>query len=131
LGSEKTRTHLADLSAILKNYKELQLIIYAHPREWKFYENSATALQAHYQNQFPDLNFQLNDPSRPSNTNLDEVYLGICFMTTLIFERMQARRKSIIAYFQEKNFPQKKQFDYLKIVENKSELENEIRSAYA
>jgi hypothetical protein len=121
---------LNDLDKILSKRKEIKLIIYPHPREKAFFKNSEIDLYNYYHKFLPTANFEISNNAQPSNLLFDDVYIAICYMTTLIFERMHAKRKSVIAYFKEKDFPLKNKFDYLEIVTSESELQKVIDLNY-
>ncbi|MGZ3885085.1 MAG: hypothetical protein ACXVPQ_02285 [Bacteroidia bacterium] len=121
---------LADLAEILHGSGMPKLVIYPHPREWSYYDHSEAALREHYQKLIPGISFTLQKPGTPTNELFDEVYLAVCYMTTVIFERAHAKRKSVIAYFQEPGFPLVKSAGHLHMVSDKKELEDIIRSAY-
>lgn len=121
---------LSDLDAILKEKKELSLIVYPHPREWDYARKNNMDLFDHYRTLIPSASFRLQEPGVAGNTLFDDTYVAVCYMTTLIFERAHAGRRSVIAYYKEKGFPLAKSSGALMIVGDKSELRQAIATAY-
>jgi hypothetical protein len=122
---------LSDLNLILSKKTQIELIIYPHPREVKYYNNSFADLHQHYKQTLPDINFQINTSGKQTNKLFNETYLSICFMTTTIFERLHAKRMSAIVYFKENIFPVEFVSDYLKFISTTDELEKYIQKVYS
>lgn len=120
---------LADLNTILAGRSDIELVVYPHPRERAFCETES-GLHQHYRNYLPDISFSIHQGTQPSNTLFDDVYLAVCYMTTLIFERAHAGRKSAIAYFRETDFPLARHFSHLEFTENREELRHLIERTY-
>jgi len=121
---------LNDLNTILSKKKEISLIIYPHPREREFFNNSESELHDYYKKALPSITFKINPVNKPANMLFDDVYLAVCYMTTLIFERVHAKRRSVIAYFKEKDFPLKNNLESLSIVKDIDELQRTIEMTY-
>ncbi len=121
---------LKDLAVILQKRKEIELIIYPHPREWIHFSGSEKEMRKFYSGFLGDTTFKINAAGKPTNLIFDEVYVAICYMTTVIFERMHAGRKSAFVYFKEKGFPVKQDTKQLSIINNEAELEEFILSCY-
>lgn len=121
---------LKDLNAILPKAKHIELIIYPHPREVSYFNGSEEELKAFYRSLLPDIHYTIKLSGKPTNQLFDECYLAICFMTTTIFERMHAKRKSAVVYFKERIFPVNFVSGYLNFVLNKQELKELIQKNY-
>lgn len=121
---------LNDLNTILSNKKEINLIIYPHPREREFFNNSESELYNYYKKALPSITFKINQVNKPANMLFDDVYLAVCYMTTLIFERVHAKRKSVIAYFKEEDFPLNNNIENLSVVKDINELQRTIEMTY-
>ncbi len=121
---------LEDLAIILRKRKDIELIIYPHPREWINFSGSEVEMRKFYSSFLGDTAFKINATGKSTNLIFDEVYIAICYMTTVIFERMHAGRKSAFVYFKEKGFPVKKDIKKLSIINNEVEFEEFIMSCY-
>ena len=124
------RKILMDLNAIIREAKYIKLIIYPHPREANYFKGSREELIAFYRNMLPDIDFDINFSGEPTNKLFDECYLAVCFMSTSIFERLHAKRKSAVAYFKEHIFPVHFVSEYLNFVSNEQELAQLIYKNY-
>jgi hypothetical protein len=121
---------LKDLATVLRKRKDIELIIYPHPREWVNFSGSEVEMRKFYSGFLGDTNFNISAAGKPTNLIFDEVYLAVCYMTTVIFERMHAGRKSAFVYFKENGFPVKKGIKNLSIINNEVELEELVLSSY-
>jgi hypothetical protein len=121
---------LTDLNIILAKKNQVQLIIYPHPRERKYFSDSLASLHDFYKKLLPDINFSISNSQQPTNTLFNETYLSVCFMTTSIFERLHAKRMSAIVYFKESIFPVNFYSEYLKFISSEAELEKLIDQVY-
>jgi hypothetical protein len=119
---------LVDLNEILKQQKHICLIIYPHPRELEYC--SLSELRSYYQKKLPDIQFEINNSDTFSNLLFNETYLSICFISTLIFERLYAKRKSALIYYKEEHFPLPYKSDFLSFIFNKTEFEKLIVDTY-
>lgn len=121
---------LKDLDAILSKAKHIELIIYPHPRELRYFDGSQVELEGFYKKLLPGTDFTINFSGKPTSRLFDESYLAICFMTTSIFERVHAKRKSAVVYFKEHIFPVAFVSRYLSFLSTKQELEQLIHENY-
>ncbi len=121
---------LKDLNNILKKYKQIELIIYPHPREVSFFNKQEGDIVEFYKKLLPDINFRVNLSGMRTNNLFNEAYLSICFMTTTIFERLHAKRRSAIIYFKEDIFPGNFSSDYLYFISTEQELDHLIQNTY-
>ncbi len=119
---------LTDLNEILAENKHISLVIYPHPRELEYY--NLTELTNYYAEKLPNTKFQINSPNTHSNMLFNETYLSICFISTLIFERFYAKRKSALVYYKEEHFPLPYKSDFLSFVFNKSEFTKLITDTF-
>lgn len=119
---------LTDLNEILKDEKHISLVIYPHPREL---ENcKGEELRNYYVEKLPDVKFEINNTNIASNQLFNETYLSICFISTLIFERLYAKRKSAIIYYKEDCFPLPYKSDFLAFVQNKTDFKKLIKQTF-
>jgi molybdopterin synthase catalytic subunit len=119
---------LTDLNEILKDEKHISLVIYPHPREL---ENcKGEELRNYYVEKLPDVKFEINNTNIASNQLFNETYLSICFISTLIFERFYAKRKSAIIYYKEDCFPLPYKSDFLAFVQNKTDFKKLIKETF-
>ncbi len=121
---------LISLNAILRKHYQLNLIIYPHPREFKYYNNSISELTKHYNVFLKDISFTINSNNTNSNKLFDDCYVALCFFTTLIFERSFAKRNSAIVYFKDNHFPLANKDSWLSIINTKEDLENYLILKY-
>jgi len=121
---------LKDLNTILSKTKHVELIIYPHPRELRYFSDSQEELKAFYEKMLPDADFTINFSGMSTGKLFDECYLAICFMTTTIFERLHAKRKSAIVYFKENIFPVNFSSEYLHFISTEQELDQLIQNTY-
>ena len=123
-------TILKDLNDILKTNRHINLIVYPHPREAKYFDNNKQKLFEFYKSKLPDIDFEMNTSEKPSNQLFNETYLSICYMTTIIFERLHSRRKSAIIYFKEEFFPLEFNSNFLSFIKDKKSLNDLIVETY-
>ena len=123
-------TILKDLNDILKVNSHINLIIYPHPREVKYFDNNHHKLVEFYKSKLPDIDFEINTSQKPSNQLFNETYLSICYMSTIIFERLYSRRKAAIVYFKEDFFPLEFNSNFLSFIKDKKSLNNLIVKTY-
>jgi hypothetical protein len=121
---------LKDIDDCLSKYNELELIIYPHPREKVYFDHSIKLLQQHYLKFLPNCKFTIKTENILTNEFFNECYLAICFISTVIFERVHAKRQSVLMYQNEKEFPLKNNVDYLHFINNKDELKTIIKKCY-
>jgi hypothetical protein len=124
------RKILGDLNTILAGARHISLVVYPHPRELRYFEGSKEELNDFYKNMLPDIDFAINFSGKPTGQLFDECYLAICFMSTSIFERLHAKRKSAVIYFKEHIFPVPFVSRYLSFLSGKQELEHLINENY-
>ena len=121
---------LNDIDDCLSEYKELELIIYPHPREKVFFDHSIELLQQHYLKFLPNCKFTIKTENILTDEFFNECYLAICFISTVMFERVHAKRQSVLMYQNEKEFPLKNTVDYLHFINSKDELKTIIKKCY-
>lgn len=121
---------LKDIDECLSEYKDLELIIYPHPREKTFFNFSYKYLYEYYLKFLPNCKFSIKIDDIITNEFFNECYLAICFISTVIFERVHAKRESVLMYQNEKEFPLKNNVDYLHFINSKDELNTIIKKCY-
>jgi hypothetical protein len=121
---------LKDMDDCLSEYKDLELIIYPHPREKAFFNFSYKHLYEYYLKFLPNCKFSIKIDDIITNEFFNECYLAICFISTVIFERVHAKRQSVLMYQNEKEFPLKNNVDYLHFINSKEELNTIIKKCY-
>ncbi len=121
---------LNDIDDCLSEYKELELIIYPHPREKVFFDHSIELLQQHYLKFLPNCKFTIKTENILTDEFFNECYLAVCFISTVMFERVHAKRQSVLMYQNEKEFPLKNNVDYLHFINSKDELKTIIKKCY-
>ena len=121
---------LNDIDACLSDYKELELIIYPHPREKVFFDHSIELLHQHYLKFLPNCKFTIKTENILTDEFFNECYLAICFISTVMFERVHAKRQSVLMYQNEKEFPLKNNVDYLHFINSKVELKTKLKKYY-
>lgn len=121
---------LKDIDDCLSEYKELELIIYPHPREKVFFDHSIELLYQHYLKFLPNCRFTIKTENILTDEFFNECYLAICFISTVMFERVHAKRKSVLMYQNEKEFPLNNTVDYLHFINSKDELKTVIKKCY-
>ena len=114
----------------LSEYKELELIIYPHPREKVYFDHSIALLHQHYLKFLPNCKFTIKTENILTDEFFNECYLAICFISTVMFERVHAKRQSVLMYQNEKEFPLKNNVDYLHFINSKDELKTIIKKCY-
>ena len=113
---------LKDIDDCLSEYKDLELIIYPHPREKAFFNFSYKHLYEYYLKFLPNCKFSIKIEDIITNEFFNECYLAVCFISAIIFERAHAKRQSIIMYQKDDNFPLKQNTDYLHFINSRNEL---------
>ena len=78
----------------------------------------------------PNCKFSIKIDDIITNEFFNECYLAICFISTVIFERVHAKRESVLMYQNEKEFPLKNNVDYLHFINSKDELNTIIKKCY-
>jgi len=121
---------LKDIDDCLSEYKDLELIIYPHPREKAFFNFSYKHLYEYYLKFLPNCKFSIKIDDIITNEFFNECYLAICFISTVIFERVHAKRQSVLMYQNEKEFPLKNNVDYLHFINSKEGLNTIIKKCY-
>jgi hypothetical protein len=121
---------LKDIDDCLSEYKELELIIYPHPREKVYFDHSIELLHQHYLKFLPNCKFTVKTENILTDEFFNECYLAICFISTVMFERVHSKRQSVLMYQNEKEFPLKNNVDYLHFINSKDELKTIIKKCY-
>jgi len=121
---------LKDIDECLSDFKALELIIYPHPREKVFFNHSIELLYKHYEKFLPNCKFTIKTENILTDEFFNECYLAICFISTVMFERVHAKRQSVFMYHNEKEFPLKHNVDYLHFINSKNELKMIINKCY-
>ncbi len=121
---------LKDINECLSDMKELELVIYPHPREKVFFDHSIELLVQHYLKFLPNCKFTIKTENILTDEFFNECYLAICFISTVMFERVHAKRQSVLMYQNEKEFPLKNNVDYLHFINSKDELKSIIKKCY-
>ena len=78
----------------------------------------------------PNSKFSIKIEDIITNEFFNECYLAICFISTVIFERVHANRQSVLMYQNEKEFPLKNNVEYLHFINSKDELNTIIKKCY-
>lgn len=93
-------TALADY---LQTRKNIQLIIFLHPRERK--PGNEMRTKQHYENLFRGFGYRFSDSSKPSSHQFDAADVGFGGISTILFERLFAARKTVFFPAGVRNFP--------------------------
>jgi hypothetical protein len=121
---------LKDIDNCLSEFNELELIIYPHPREKVYFDHSIESLYQHYLKFLPNCKFTIKTENILTHDFFNECYLAICFISTVMFERVHAKRQSVLMYQNEKEFPLENKVDYLHFINSKDELKTIIIECY-
>ncbi|MCU0435161.1 MAG: hypothetical protein MUC87_17015 [Bacteroidia bacterium] len=92
------------LAAYLRTHKESELLIFLHPRERK--PEFAERTRAHYDAAFGGISYRFSNSTKPGTAQFDAVDVGIGGISTILFERLFAARKTLFFPAGVSAFPQ-------------------------
>jgi hypothetical protein len=77
----------------LRNRPGIKLIIFLHPRERK--ADLAARTRTHYNQIFKGIDYEFSDATKPGTLQFDAVDVGFGGISTILFERLFAARKTV------------------------------------